>query len=121
MYVAAPRRARVIYAVAYRLSIYVSLSKARVSHCAFFSLAIHELGRCLSYTGRTDEAQDLLRKSLDIKRTVCPDNKAGISGSELLFVLTTYIQGLVCQCKSVFRPLLLSYNFSISWLQISIV
>ena len=30
------------------------------------------------------EAEDLLRQSLDIRRTVCPDDKANIATSELL-------------------------------------
>ena len=46
------------------------------------------LGRCLLSKGKTDEAENLLRESLDMRRTACPDDKAGIAISESLSCLT---------------------------------
>jgi Flp pilus assembly protein TadD len=51
---------------------------------------MHILGICLSNVGKLVEAEDLLRESLDIKRTMCSDEKASIAVSELLFVLHTH-------------------------------
>ena len=45
------------------------------------SVATHILGACLLKKGETDEAEDLLRKALDMKRTACPDAKASIYAS----------------------------------------
>ena len=37
--------------------------------------------------GKTDEAENILRESLDKKTTACPENKASIAMSELLSCL----------------------------------
>ena len=42
------------------------------------------LGRCLLRKGKLDEAENLFKESLDMKRSACPDNKATIAASESL-------------------------------------
>ena len=66
----------------------MSLCKYDVSHCGLCPEGIHELGRCLLDKGKPDEAENLLRESLDMTQTACPDDKASIAISKSLFCLT---------------------------------
>ena len=46
------------------------------------------LGRCLVKKGKTDEAENLLKDSLDMRRSFCPDDKSSFASSESLSCLT---------------------------------
>ena len=46
------------------------------------------LGRCLLSKGKTDEAENLLRESLDMRQAARPDDKRCIANSESLSCLT---------------------------------
>ena len=55
-----------------------------VPYCFLCSAGINILGRCLLDKGKLVEAENMLRESLDMKRTACPDDKASIAASESL-------------------------------------
>ena len=55
-----------------------------VSHWFLCSEGIHGLGSCLLKKGKLDEAENLLKQSLDMTRTACPGNKANIAAGESL-------------------------------------
>ena len=51
--------------------------------CVFYLVAIFILAKCLMSEGKTDEAVTLLRESMDIEKSVYPDNQACIAISKL--------------------------------------
>ena len=83
------------------LSVYVLLLICHISHCLLCSEGIHNLGFCLLDKGKLDEAENLLKESLDMKRTACPENKASIASSESLCLSIceprfNYLVGALC-------------------------
>ena len=65
----------------------VNVKMMPVSLCVLCLVALSRLGSCFMKKGKTDEAENILRESLDLKTSACPDNKAGIAMSKLLSCL----------------------------------
>ena len=57
-------------------------SKSCFSLYGFCSAALCTLGSCQDDKGKTDEAENLLRESLDMFPAACPDDKATIAIGE---------------------------------------
>ena len=49
--------------------------------CVLCPVAMHKLGECLLKKEEQDEAKQLLKEALDMKKTACPDDKASVSES----------------------------------------
>ena len=61
----------------------MSLYKRFMSLTTFCPVAISGLGSCLLSQGKLYDAEKLLRESLDMQKSACPDNKANVAISEL--------------------------------------
>ena len=61
----------------------MSVCKIFMSHTTFCLVAIGVLGGCLLNQGKLDDAEKLLRESLDMQRSACPGDKATIAFSKL--------------------------------------
>ena len=52
-----------------------------MSLCVLCPVAMHKLGECLLKRGELDEAEEFLKRALNMKTTACSDDKASISES----------------------------------------